>query len=131
MFHSTILLAKIKHSRATGALFGVYLASQVFSQKIAINANKSGKICTFLSDDSAIRFRNMKLLDENQVSEMLGIGKRALQGWRWHGYGPKYRKIGNRLVRYREEDVIAWVESRPAGGELPASDKRRKARTAA
>ncbi len=36
--------------------------------------------------------------------------------WRVRKQGPKYLKIGA-AVRYKPEDLGAWPESRPAGGE--------------
>jgi predicted DNA-binding transcriptional regulator AlpA len=60
----------------------------------------------------------MKLLTEVEVAEIYGVKKRTLQGWRLFRRGPRFRKIG-RLVRYLDSDVVAWLQSRPAGGEIP------------
>jgi predicted DNA-binding transcriptional regulator AlpA len=62
--------------------------------------------------------KTVRLLSEDEVAERFGIQPRTLQGWRVLRRGPRYRKIG-RLVRYAENDLLNWLESRPAGGELP------------
>lgn len=51
------------------------------------------------------------LYAEQQVSKVLRCEVRTLQAWRWRGSGPTFMKIG-RLVRYRGDDVKAWMESR-------------------
>ncbi|WP_447974624.1 helix-turn-helix transcriptional regulator [Nitrospira sp. Kam-Ns4a] len=48
-------------------------------------------------------------LDEQQVAEMLRISRRTLQAWRLRGGGPPYVKIGSRMVRYRETEVLQWL----------------------
>ena len=52
------------------------------------------------------------LLTAAQVGEMLGVTPQTLAVWRSTGrYSLRYVKSG-RLVRYREEDVIAFINSR-------------------
>ena len=50
-----------------------------------------------------------KLLTEKQVSEITGRAVTTLQKDRLKGTGLKYVRLG-RLVRYRPEDVEAWIE---------------------
>lgn len=45
-----------------------------------------------------------------QVAEYLQIPVRTLYQWRHNNYGPAGRRVG-RYVRYRAEDVRAWVDS--------------------
>ena len=49
-------------------------------------------------------------LNEKQLCEVLGISPKTAQAWRHEGRGPAYYKLGTRLVRYREEDVLAFIE---------------------
>ncbi|PXY20754.1 helix-turn-helix transcriptional regulator [Prauserella muralis] len=42
------------------------------------------------------------------VAAYLGIPKNTLYQWRTKGYGPKGVRMG-KYVRYRVEDVLAWV----------------------
>ena len=55
------------------------------------------------------------LLDDRKVAELLGVSVASVRRWRLLRQGPKYLKIGA-AVRYRPEDVSAWLESRPSGG---------------
>ncbi|ONF66953.1 helix-turn-helix transcriptional regulator [Amycolatopsis keratiniphila] len=43
------------------------------------------------------------------VSAYLGVPVGTLYQWRSKGYGPAGRRMG-RYVRYRPEDVRAWVD---------------------
>lgn len=58
-----------------------------------------------------------KLLTPPEVSEILGVTVETLALWRHHKrYDLPYVKSG-RLVRYREQDVTHFIESRiQAGG---------------
>lgn len=58
------------------------------------------------------------LLNEYDVAKVTGLSVASVRRWRLLRQGPKYLKIGS-AVRYRREDVIAWLESRPTGGEKP------------
>ena len=63
------------------------------------------------------------LLDEEQVADMLGVSLAALRRWRREGRGPRFIKV-ERLVRYRREDVAAYVAHRPSGRGSRASALR-------
>jgi predicted DNA-binding transcriptional regulator AlpA len=56
------------------------------------------------------------LLNEHDVARVTGLSVASVRRWRLLRQGPKYLKIGS-AVRYRREDVLAWLESRPTGGE--------------
>lgn len=52
-----------------------------------------------------------KLMTPKQVSACLGVGVETLNAWRaLRRYDLPYVKVG-RLVRYREEDVMQFIES--------------------
>lgn len=55
------------------------------------------------------------LLNEYDVARVCGLSVASVRRWRLLKRGPKYLKIGA-AVRYRREDVSAWLESRPTGG---------------
>ena len=55
------------------------------------------------------------LLTEHDVARITGLSVASVRRWRLLRVGPKYIKIGA-AVRYRSEDVAAWLESRPTGG---------------
>ena len=50
-----------------------------------------------------------KLLNEKQVSEITGRAVTTLQKDRLKGTNLKYVRLG-RLIRYRPEDVEAWIK---------------------
>ncbi len=53
-----------------------------------------------------------KLLHPGQVAEALGVSPQTLAVWRCENrYDLPYVKVG-RLVRYRDRDVDAFIESR-------------------
>jgi predicted DNA-binding transcriptional regulator AlpA len=50
------------------------------------------------------------LLNQKQAAQVLGISVRTLERHRVAGTGPRWARLG-RLVRYRQSDLIAWVDS--------------------
>lgn len=59
------------------------------------------------------------LLNEHDLARVTGLSVASVRRWRLLKMGPKYLKIGA-SVRYKPEDVSAWLESRPTGGDCPA-----------
>lgn len=51
-----------------------------------------------------------KLLNTDQVAELLGVANVTVRLWRMQGKGPRFRKLGA-LVRYDEADVVAYINS--------------------
>lgn len=49
-------------------------------------------------------------LNEKQLAEVLGISPKTAQAWRHNGRGPAWYRLGKRLVRYRAEDVTAFLD---------------------
>jgi predicted DNA-binding transcriptional regulator AlpA len=52
---------------------------------------------------------NDTLLSTKQVSERYGFSKAWLERQRWLGTGPKFIKIGSRMVRYRASDIEEYL----------------------
>jgi hypothetical protein len=52
------------------------------------------------------------LLTETEASKILGFSVRTLQGWRYRGGGPRFVRVSNACIRYRRQDLTAWVEAR-------------------
>lgn len=50
-----------------------------------------------------------RLFTETVTAEFLGVTLASLRKWRWERKGPAFIKIG-RLVRYRKEDLEAWLD---------------------
>jgi predicted DNA-binding transcriptional regulator AlpA len=55
------------------------------------------------------------LLNEHDVARITGLSVASVRRWRLLRKGPKYIKIGS-AVRYKPEDIRAWLTSRPTGG---------------
>lgn len=65
--------------------------------------------------ESVAKTQLSTLLNEHDVARITGLSIASVRRWRLFRQGPKYLKIGA-AVRYRTEDVSAWLESRPTGG---------------
>ena len=52
------------------------------------------------------------LLDTRQVADWLGVSMQWVEIGRSQGYGPPFRKISTRMIRYLRSDVLAWLRKR-------------------
>lgn len=50
------------------------------------------------------------LLTPSEVGDYLGVPIGTLANWRYQGEGPPFVHVG-RLVRYRADDVNAWIQT--------------------
>lgn len=51
------------------------------------------------------------LLKEAEASAYLNVPTKTLRQWRWKGAGPHFIKLRGKMVRYRQADLDAFVES--------------------
>jgi predicted DNA-binding transcriptional regulator AlpA len=51
-----------------------------------------------------------QLRDQGWAARLLDCSTKTLETWRTKGFGPRWVRVG-RLVRYREADIHAWIES--------------------
>ena len=64
------------------------------------------------------------LLNEYDVARITGLSVASVRRWRLLKIGPRVRKIGA-AVRYKQEDVKSWIDSRPTiGGDGPTEGAR-------
>jgi hypothetical protein len=49
------------------------------------------------------------LVDEREAAAILNVEVRTLRNWRALGKGPRFVKVGERMVRYRRCDLNAFV----------------------
>ena len=49
----------------------------------------------------------IKHLHQSELANRWALSMRTLERWRWLGFGPKYLKIGGRVV-YRLEDIESY-----------------------
>lgn len=57
-----------------------------------------------------------RFFTEYEVSERTRISLGTLRRWRLENRGPKFHKFGS-LVRYAEDELMAWEEAQPKGGD--------------
>lgn len=57
----------------------------------------------------------LTLQTEHDVAKQLRVSVASLRRWRLERRGPKFIKVGP-LVRYRPEEVEAWLSALPTGG---------------
>lgn len=50
-------------------------------------------------------------LDQNDLAGRWNLSPRTLEQWRWRGVGPRYLKLGGRVI-YRLKDVEAFEAER-------------------
>lgn len=50
-------------------------------------------------------------LNQHELSKRWKLSPRTLERWRWLGTGPRYHKIGGRVI-YRMEDIEVWEQDR-------------------
>jgi hypothetical protein len=60
-----------------------------------------------------------QLLNDYEVAEALAVSVATVRRWRLLRQGPMYIKIGA-AVRYKPEDLTAWLGTRPVGGSEPS-----------
>jgi len=53
-----------------------------------------------------------RLLLPKDVAEQLGVTERTLERWRITGEGPRFVKISRSTVRYKAEDIAAFINER-------------------
>ncbi|EGJ73558.1 hypothetical protein STTU_0769 [Streptomyces sp. Tu6071] len=52
------------------------------------------------------------MLSPKDLSEWLGISLQAVYHLNHSGAGPRYSRVGGKVIRYRLADVEAWLDSR-------------------
>jgi excisionase family DNA binding protein len=55
------------------------------------------------------------LRTKKEAARFLNVSVKTLDRWIYEKRGPKYYKVGC-LVRYRNEDLIAFLDTCPTGG---------------
>jgi hypothetical protein len=56
-----------------------------------------------------------RLMDSNELSELIVVPPRTLDSWAYRGIGPAYVRVG-KYRRYRVEDVERWLADNVRGG---------------
>ena len=61
-------------------------------------------------------------LNQIELAARLNISPRTLERWRWTGEGPRFMKVGGRVV-YRLEDVEGYEDSQQRNSTAEISSK--------
>lgn len=61
-------------------------------------------------------------LNQIELATRLNISPRTLERWRWTGEGPRFMKVGGRVV-YRLEDVEGYEDSQLRNSTAEISSK--------
>lgn len=61
-------------------------------------------------DTTPLSFREPSLLTQAEAAKRLGVHVNTLGQWRKRGSGPKWYRIGPKLIRYDESDVERWIQ---------------------
>jgi predicted DNA-binding transcriptional regulator AlpA len=56
------------------------------------------------------------LLNEHEVARITGLSVATIRRWRLLAQGPRFLKVSRSAVRYRPEDLKAYLDRRPTGG---------------
>lgn len=62
-------------------------------------------------------------LTDVEVAEFLGLSVATVRRWRLLNQGPLWVRVSKSAIRYRQEDLLAWVQSRPTGGMGPRAGR--------
>ena len=65
--------------------------------------------------NSAVKIE--RLLNQQEVADILKVSTKTLEYWRHKGIGPKFIKIG-KLARYLELEVWAFIDHLTKGGKV-------------
>lgn len=57
--------------------------------------------------------RKDRLLRVDEVTRITGLARSTIYKMMDSGTFPRPLRVGERAVRWRESDVVAWLESRP------------------
>jgi predicted DNA-binding transcriptional regulator AlpA len=62
-----------------------------------------------------------QLLNEHAVAELLGVSVATVRRWRLLRQGPRFIRVGAASVRYRQADLVDYIEQCPTFGNGPGS----------
>jgi predicted DNA-binding transcriptional regulator AlpA len=66
------------------------------------------------SNEPEVQSSLPRLLTTAQVAKALGVDPSTLSRWRSQGVGPRVYWLGKACPRYRERDVLEWLERNAA-----------------
>ena len=61
----------------------------------------------------------MRLLTDIEAAAFLGVKNQTVRTWRSKNIGPKYIRVSRNVIRYRAEDLEAFLADRVIEPEQP------------
>lgn len=61
----------------------------------------------------------MELLKDTDAAALLGVKDQTVRTWRSKNIGPKYIRISRNIIRYRREDIEAYLADRVIEPDQP------------
>jgi excisionase family DNA binding protein len=58
-----------------------------------------------------------RMLNRQEAADFLGVTPQTMLRWDNKGIGPKFYRLGKRIIRYKKSDLMAWLESQSSEGE--------------
>ena len=58
-----------------------------------------------------------RLFTTKQLAGLLSVSEQLVEIWRHQGKGPASIKLGPRCIRYRQSDVLLWLNDRASRGK--------------
>ena len=71
------------------------------------------------------------LFATRELADWLGVSTQWVEIGRHRGYGPRFQRIGPRMIRYRREDVLAWLRERTHKSTAEYANMRKRRATTA
>ena len=73
-------------------------------------------------------FDQTKGMRRAEAARYLGLAPKTLSKWALHGKGPRFARLGRRLVLYDIADLDAYMSSCPTGGDPPKKNTLTRAK---
>ena len=52
----------------------------------------------------------VQLLNERETAKLLKMSIQGLRNWRCNGKGPRYLRVGGKMIRYSMEDLEKFIQ---------------------
>ncbi len=69
--------------------------------------------------------RMEKLLNIDEVAEILGVTKATIYSWTSHNKIP-HIKLTKRLLKFREKDIMDWISQKTVSAGVPEAGRRER-----
>lgn len=60
---------------------------------------------------NGVLYTRENYIDQKTLAQFLGVSTKTVEGWRLYGKGPRYRRVGDKLIRYQVGDALDFAEA--------------------